>query len=327
MLKKILITGGAGFIGSHLVESLIKKNKIIIIDDLSTGNMKNLEKVISHKNLKFIKKDLNSKKLDKYFKNVSIVYHLAAQSDIIPSVRNPKKYFDSNVNATVNLLEYCKKYDVRKIVYAASSSCYGVPKKYPTNENEKIDTRYPYSFTKYIAEQTLLHWGQIYNINIKSLRLFNVFGPRVRTIGHYGAMFGVFLAQKANKFPLTIVGDGKQMRDFTFVSDVVDAFILAGKTKTDKKIFNIGTGKPVSINYVASLISKNKINIPKRPGEPDKTYANILLAKKDLKYYPKVKFKDGLKVMLDGLSSWKKAPLWTKKSIKKNTKDWFKYIK
>lgn len=326
-MKKILITGGAGFIGSHLVEALIKINKVIIIDDLSTGNMKNLEKVISHKNLKFIKKDLNSKKLDKYFKNVSTVYHLAAQSDIIPSVKNPKKYFDSNVNATVNLLEYCKKYDVKKIVYAASSSCYGVPKKYPTNENEKIDTRYPYSFTKYIAEQTLLHWGQIYNINIKSLRLFNVFGPRVRTIGHYGAMFGVFLAQKANKFPLTIVGDGKQMRDFTFVSDVVDAFILAGKTKTDKKIFNIGTGKPVSINYVASLISKNKINIPKRPGEPDKTHANILLAKKDLKYYPKVKFKDGLKVMLDGLSSWKKAPLWTKKSIKKNTKDWFKYIK
>ena len=326
-MKKILITGGAGFIGSHLVEALIKINKVIIIDDLSTGNMKNLEKVISHKNLKFIKKELNSKKLDKYFKNVSTVYHLAAQSDIIPSVKNPKKYFDSNVNATVNLLEYCKKYDVKKIVYAASSSCYGVPKKYPTNENEKIDTRYPYSFTKYIAEQTLLHWGQIYNINIKSLRLFNVFGPRVRTIGHYGAMFGVFLAQKANKFPLTIVGDGKQMRDFTFVSDVVDAFILAGKTKTDKKIFNIGTGKPVSINYVASLISKNKINIPKRPGEPDKTHANILLAKKDLKYYPKVKFKDGLKVMLDGLSSWKKAPLWTKKSIKKNTKDWFKYIK
>ena len=326
-MKKILITGGAGFIGSHLVEALIKINKVIIIDDLSTGNMKNLEKVISHKNLKFIKKDLNSKKLDKYFKNVSTVYHLAAQSDIIPSVKNPKKYFDSNVNATVNLLEYCKKYDVKKIVYAASSSCYGVPKKYPTNENEKIDTRYPYSFTKYIAEQTLLHWGQIYNINIKSLRLFNVFGPRVRTIGHYGAMFGVFLAQKANKFPLTIVGDGKQMRDFTFVSDVVDAFILAGKTKTDKKIFNIGTGKPVSINYVASLISKNKINIPKRPGEPDKTHANILLAKKDLKYYPKVRFKDGLKVMLDGLSSWKKAPLWTKKSIKKNTKDWFKYIK
>ena len=326
-MKKILITGGAGFIGSHLVEALIKINKVIIIDDLSTGNMKNLEKVISHKNLKFIKKDLNSKKLDKYFKNVSTVYHLAAQSDIIPSVKNPKKYFDSNVNATVNLLEYCKKYDVKKIVYAASSSCYGVPKKYPTNENEKIDTRYPYSFTKYIAEQTLLHWGQIYNINIKSLRLFNVFGPRVRTIGHYGAMFGVFLAQKANKFPLTIVGDGKQMRDFTFVSDVVDAFILAGKTKTDKKIFNIGTGKPVSINYVASLISKNTINIPKRPGEPDKTHANILLAKKDLKYYPKVRFKDGLKVMLDGLSSWKKAPLWTKKSIKKNTKDWFKYIK
>ena len=257
-MKKILVTGGAGFIGSHLVEKLIKNNKVIIIDDLSTGNIKNLKSVLKNTNLKFIKKDLNNKNLNKFFKNIDIVYHLAAQSDIIPSVKNPKKYFYSNVNATVNLIEYCKKNHIKRIVYAASSSCYGIPKKYPTDENEKIDTRYPYSFTKYIAEQTLLHWGDVYNIDIKSLRLFNVFGPRVRTIGHYGAMFGVFLAQKANGFPLTIVGDGKQMRDFTFVTDVVDAFILAGKIKIKKKIFNIGTGKPVSINFVASLISKKK---------------------------------------------------------------------
>ena len=326
-MKKIIITGGAGFIGSHLVEKLINRNKIIIIDDLSTGNKKNLNKIINHKNLIFIRKDLNSKNIGKYFKNVSLVYHLAAQSDIIPSVRNPRKYFESNVNATVNLLECCKKHNVKRIVYAASSSCYGIPKKYPTNENEKIDTRYPYSFTKYIAEQTLLHWGQVYNIQIKSLRLFNVFGPRVRTIGHYGAMFGVFLAQKANEFPLTIVGNGKQMRDFTFVSDVVNAFVLAGKSNSDKKIFNIGTGKPVSINFVASLISKKKINIPKRPGEPSKTHANISLAKKHLNYFPNVKFEDGLRVMLDSLNSWKNAPLWTKKLIKENTRDWFKYIK
>jgi UDP-glucose 4-epimerase len=140
-------------------------------------------------------------------------------------------------------------------------------------------------------------------------------------------MFGVFLAQKANGFPLTIVGDGKQMRDFTFVSDVVDAFILAGNTKTKKEIFNIGTGKPVSINFVASLIGQKKVYIPKRPGEPDRTHANIALAKKFLKYFPKVKFEDGLNIMLESLSSWKKAPLWTKKTIKLSTKDWFKYIK
>ena len=326
-MKKILITGGAGFIGSHLAEKLIKKNKVIIIDDLSTGNKKNLKEIINHKNLKFINKDLNSKNIEKYFKNISLVYHLAAQSDIIPSVKNPKKYFDSNVNATVNLLEYCKKYNVKRIVYAASSSCYGIPKNYPTNENEKIDTRYPYSFTKYLAEQTLLHWGQVYKIDIKSLRLFNVFGPRVRTIGHYGAMFGVFLAQKANNFPLTIVGNGEQMRDFTFVSDVVEAFVLAGKSKTKNQIFNIGTGKPISINLVASLISQNKTYIPKRPGEPDRTHADIKLARKHLNYSPKVNFKDGLNIMLNGLSSWKNAPLWTKKKIKLSTKDWFKYIK
>ena len=326
-MEKILVTGGAGFIGSHLVEELVKRNKVVIIDDLSTGNIKNLKCVIKNKNLKFIKKNLNNKNLNKYFKDIKLVYHLAAQSDIIPSVKNPKTYFDSNVNATVNLIEYCRNNNVKKIIYAASSSCYGVPKKYPTNENAKIDTRYPYSFTKYIAEQTLLHWGQVYNIKIKSLRLFNVFGPRVRTIGHYGAMFGVFLAQKANGYPLTIVGNGKQKRDFTFVSDVVNAFILAGKSKSKKRVFNIGTGKPVSINYVASLMKNKKVYIPKRPGEPDKTYANIFKAQKYLNFNPKVNFKDGLDVMLDNLETWKKAPLWTKKNIKISTKAWFKYIK
>ncbi len=326
-MKKILITGGAGFIGSHLVEKLVKNSKVIIIDDLSTGNIKNLKNVLKNKNLKFVKKDLNSKNLNKYFKNIDLVYHLAAQSDIIPSVKNPKKYFHSNVNSSVNLLEYCKKNNVKRIVYAASSSCYGIPKKYPTNENEKIDTRYPYSFTKYIAEQTLLHWGEVYNIDIKSLRLFNVFGPRVRTIGHYGAMFGVFLAQKINKKPLTIVGNGKQSRDFTYVTDVANAFYLASKSNIFHDIFNVGTGKPTTVNYIAKKLGGEKIFIPKRPGEPDKSQADIKKITRRLKWKPKISLVKGIKLLLQNINDWKQAPVWTPKKISVKTRKWFKYLK
>lgn len=328
---KYLVTGCCGFIGSHLTEKLLKNrnNKVIGIDNLSSGNMQNIKSFIKNKNFKLLKKDLNHKDLHKNIKKIDCVFHLAALSDIIPSVSEPKKYFRSNVQATLNLLEAMKKNSINKIIYAASSSCYGLPSKYPTNENSKIDTRYPYSFTKYIGEQTILHWSKVYNIRAISLRLFNVYGPRVRTIGHYGAVFGVFLAQKANDYPLTIVGSGKQKRDFTFVSDVVNAFIMSAKLKLKKNyVMNIGCGNPISILDLAKLLKPKSIKfLPKRPGEPEMTYASIHKAKKILKWKPKVSFKKGLNIMLQDIVSWKKAPLWTPEKIKFATKDWFKYIK
>ena len=260
---KYLVTGCCGFIGSHLTEKLVKnkKNKVIGIDNLSSGNIKNIKGFINRKNFKFLKTDLNNKNLKKLNK-VDCVLHLAALSDIIPSVSDPKTYFKSNVEATLNLLEIMKTNSIKKIIYAASSSCYGLPKKYPTNETARIDTRYPYAFTKYIAEKTIMHWSEVYNLNAVSLRLFNVYGPRVRTVGHYGAVFGVFLAQLANDYPVTIVGDGKQKRDFTYVSDVVNAFILASKKKNIKnEIINIGCGKPISINNLVKIMNQIKLNI------------------------------------------------------------------
>ena len=222
-----------------------------------------------------------------------------------------------------------KAKSIKKIIYAASSSCYGLPKKYPTDEHSEIDTRYPYSYTKYIAEKTIIHWSSVYNLKAISLRLFNVYGPRVRTVGHYGAVFGVFLAQLANNFPITIVGDGKQKRDFTFVSDVVDAFILSSRKKIEKtEIINIGCGKPISINNLVKILKPKRIKyIPKRPGEPDMTFASIKKAKKILKWAPKISFQEGLNIMLEDLKTWKKAPLWTSKKIQVATKEWFKFIK
>ncbi len=328
---KYLVTGCCGFIGSHLTEKLLKNknNNVIGVDNLSSGNIKNIKGFINKKNFKFLKRDLNDKNLKKKLKKIDCVFHLAALSDIIPSVSDPKTYFKSNVQATLNLLEIMKKNSIKKIVYAASSSCYGLPKNYPTSESADIDTRYPYAFTKYIAEKTIIHWSEVYNLNAVSLRLFNVYGPRVRTVGHYGAVFGVFLAQLANNYPITIVGNGKQKRDFTFVSDVVDAFILASKKKIIKKeIINIGCGKPISINNLVKIMNPNKIKyIPKRPGEPNMTYASIKKAKKILGWKPKVSFKQGLDIMLKDLKSWKKAPLWTTSKIKVATKEWFKFVR
>lgn len=322
----ILITGGAGFIGSHLIGELLKnrKNKILVIDNLSTGRKQNLNEYL--KKIKFFKIDLKSNKIDKYFKNVDIVYHIAALADIVPSIVKPLEYFNSNVLGTQNLLNACVKHKIKKIVYTASSSCYGIPKNYPTNEKQSIETLYPYALTKKMAEDLVLHWGKVYNINVTSLRLFNVYGPKSRTSGTYGAVFGVFLKQKIANHPFTVVGDGSQKRDFTYVSDVVNALKLAGKYKKSNQIFNVGSGRTVSINKICSLLKGKKTYIPKRPGEPDITYADIRKIKKELKWKPKIKIEQGIKILLKNIDYWKKAPLWTKSKIKVATKDWFKFL-
>ena len=266
---KYIVTGGAGFIGSHLIEKLLKKNKkVIVIDNLSTGRFENIKKFKTQ--IKFIKADISKKgKWQKTITKNCCIFHLAAVADIVPSIKFPQKYFEANVKGTLNLLEACKDKKIKKIVYAASSSCYGIPKKYPTSENELLSPQYPYALTKKLGEDIVMHWSKIYKIPSVSLRLFNVYGTRSRTSGTYGAMFGVFLAQKLKNKPFTIVGNGNQKRDFTYVTDVVDAFVAASKSKIKCEIFNVGSGKTVSVNKIVQLLGGKKIFIKKRPGEPD----------------------------------------------------------
>ena len=324
---KIIITGGAGFIGSHLAEFLIKKkHKIIIIDNLSTGRLNNIYKFKNK--LKLIKADISKfGKWTENFKNAEIVYHLAALADIVPSIQNPKKYFESNVVGTENVATASIKYGVKKIIYSASSSCYGIPNKYPTAETEDIKPQYPYALTKNLGEQILMHYAKIYGVQVISLRLFNVYGTRSRTSGTYGAMFGVFLAQKLKNKPLTVVGDGKQKRDFTYISDAVEGFYKALKIKKNFKILNLGTGKPISVNEIVKLLNCKSINIPKRPGEPYQTNANIKKIKNELRWKPKISIQQGIKKLLNEIDYWDNAPVWTPKKIKIATKDWFKYLK
>ena len=325
---KVIITGGAGFIGSHLVEFLIKKKyKIVVLDNLSTGRYENIKKFNKH--IKFINCDLSkkNKKWTDTFKNCDAVFHFASLADIVPSIQMPEIYFHANVTSTLNILECCREYKVKKIIYAASSSCYGIPKKYPTSENYPSDPKYFYAVSKKLGEDLIIHWSKVYKIKAVSLRLFNVYGTRSRTSGTYGAMFGVFLAQKLSNKPLTIVGNGKQKRDFVYVSDVVKAFYLAFKSSFKTEIFNVGSGRTTTINKVANLISKNRIYIPKRPGEPDITHANISRIRNKLGWFPKVSIDEGVKIILLEINYWRKAPVWTPGKIKNATKDWFKFLK
>ncbi len=327
MRKKVIVTGGAGFIGSHLSELLVKKGyKVIVIDNFETGRLGNLLRI--QKKISLVKEDIsNYKKIEKYFKNCTYVYHLAALADIVPSIENPEKYYKTNVTGTLNILRASKKFGVKKVLYAASASCYGVVKKFPTNEKNEIMTEYPYALTKNLGEQLMSHWSKVFKLSTICLRLFNVYGLRSRTTGAYGAMFGVFLAQKINNKPLTVVGNGKQTRDFTYVTDIANAFYLASRSKIFHDIFNVGTGKPTSVNYVAKKLGGKKVFIPKRPGEPDKSQADIKKIIKILKWKPKINIDDGINLLLKNINDWKFAPVWTPKKINIKTKKWFQYLK
>jgi UDP-glucose 4-epimerase len=330
-MKKIksIVTGGAGFIGSHLVDKLVGNGHYVtVIDNLSTGRVNNIAHH-SKKNVKLVKADISKNKgLEKFFKGNSYVFHLAGLADIVPSIENPEKYFNANVLGTLNILKACKNLKLKKLIYAASASCYGIPKKYPTSENSKIDLQYPYALTKFLGEKMVMHWAKVYKMPNLSLRFFNVYGLRSRTTGAYGAVFGVFLAQKRSNKPLTIVGDGEQTRDFINVKDLVNAIYKASIKKDLKgKIFNIGSGKETSVNEIAKIIGGKKITVPKRPGEPDRSQADITKIKDELGWSPKITVKAGVKELLRNIDNWSGAPVWTPKLIKKATKTWFKLLK
>jgi len=324
---KIVITGGAGFIGSHLSELLLNKgHEIVVIDNLSTGRKENIKEFSSK--IKFVKADISKNgKWTKHFKGAKVVYHLAALADIVPSIINPSEYFNSNVVGTQNVMLTVLRYKIKKVVYSASSSCYGIPKKYPTNEKESIKPMYPYALTKRLGEEIVIHYGKIYKIKTISLRLFNVYGTKSRTSGTYGAMFGVFLAQKLKKVPLTVIGNGSQKRDFTYVSDVVNAFYKCIKYSGESRVFNIGTGSPTSINRIVYLLKSKKTFIPKRPGEPEQTNANNKKAIKELDWKPIISIEKGINLMIKNIDYWNNAPVWTPKKIKIATINWFKYLK
>ncbi len=324
---RALVTGGAGFIGSHLVERLLAEGcEVVVLDDLSNGREENLAH-LRGRALSFHRVDCSRlEDIRAHFTGARWVFHLAALADIVPSIVDPLKYHRANVDGTVAVLEAARAAGCARFLYAASSSCYGLPDVFPTPESAEIRPMYPYALSKRLGEECVLHWARTYKMSALSLRLFNVYGPRARTSGTYGAVFGVFLAQKLAGKPFTVVGDGAQTRDFTYVSDVAEAFLAAAKSPLSGEAMNVGSGGTYSVNELVELLGGPRTRVPKRPGEPERTFADISRIRAALGWSPKVSFAEGVRRVAAGIEAWRGAPVWDEDSIKEATKQWFQYL-
>jgi UDP-glucose 4-epimerase len=324
-----VVTGGAGFIGSHMVDLLLGEGlEVRVLDNLSGGRLDNLSHHRGTSKLKVEVGDIRNIAIDAaVFKGAHYIFHFAGIGDIVPSIERPSEYMEVNVQGTVRMAEAARNAGVRKMVYAASSSCYGLASELPTTEHASIDTRYPYALSKYQGEQVTLHWNQVYGLPANSIRIFNAYGIRSRTSGAYGAVFGVFLAQKLAGKPFTVVGDGSQTRDFLYASDIARAFWLAALSEHSGRIYNLGAGAPQSVNRLAELLQGTVVHVPKRPGEPDCTWADISKIRRELNWEPKVSLEDGVGRMLKVIDYWKQAPVWDTSSIQEATRTWFAFMK
>jgi UDP-glucose 4-epimerase len=327
-MKLVVVTGGAGFIGSHMVDLLISEGyRVHVIDNLTGGRLQNLDQHSNDPNLAVEVRDIGEIEAgDPLFKDAQYVFHFAGIGDLVPSIEQPIDYVSTNTMGTVRVLEAARQARVRKFVYAASSTCYGFA-DVPTREDAPISPQYPYALSKYMGEEAVLHWGKVYKLPVISLRIFNAYGTRSRTSGAYGAVFGVFLAQKLAGKPFTVVGDGTQRRDFLYVTDLARAFLLAAKSERNSVIYNVGAGAPQSVNRLVELLGGGEVvHLPKRPGEPDCTWADISKISSELGWQPSVNFEKGVSRMLENIDYWRQAPVWDESSIAQATSQWFKYL-
>ena len=322
-----VVTGGAGFIGSHMVDLLIERGfEVRVVDNLTGGRKSNLKHHSENSRLICHWQDIRDLEAGSpIFEGARYVFHFAGIGDIVPSIERPIDYMSTNTQGTVRVLECARRARTHKLVYAASSSCYGLART-PTDEEHPIDPQYPYALSKYQGEQAVFHWHRVYGLPVNSICIFNAYGIRVRTTGAYGAVFGVFLKQKLANKPFTVVGDGTQTRDFIYASDVAAAFLAAAETEISGERFNVGAGKPQSVNSLVDLIGGPVVYVPKRPGEPDCTFADITKIQHQLGWKPRIPFEKGVARMLQEIEHWRDAPLWDPDSIAIATRPWFENL-
>lgn len=320
-----VVTGGAGFIGSHVVDVLVARgHSVRVVDNFIGGREANLEHHRNDPRLTVDTVDVRQiSPQSTIFKDASLVFHLAGIGDIVPSIEHPAEYMSVNVQGTIAVLEASRHAgSIKGLAYAASSSCYGLA-DVPTAESHPIDPRYPYALSKYLGECAVMHWESVYRLPANSIRIFNAYGTRSRTSGAYGAVFGVFLRQKLAGAPFTVVGDGSQRRDFVYATDVADAFYRAANADHFGRAYNVGAGNPQSVNRLIELLGGDRVTLPRRPGEPDCTWADISLIGKELGWSPKVDFEHGVRQIIENIEYWRDAPLWTPESIDVATRSWF----
>ena len=323
----VVVTGGAGFIGSHMVDLLTDQGfRVHVIDNLVGGRAANLAHHARNPDVHLDERDVRTLAADdRAFRGARYAFHFAGIGDIVPSIERPTDYMSVNVHGTVQVLEAARHAGVHKLVYAASSSCYGLA-TVPTAEDHPIAPQYPYALSKYLGELAAFHWHQVYRLPVNAIRIFNAYGTRARTSGAYGAVFGVFLRQKLAGAPFTVVGDGTQRRDFVYATDVAAAFLRAAETERTGEAWNVGAGNPQSVNRLVELLGGKVVHLPKRPGEPDCTWADIGKITRELGWKPVVSFEEGVARVLAEIDYWRDAPLWDAASIAAATKRWFEAL-
>jgi len=319
-----IVTGGAGFLGSHMVDLLLERDfEVRVVDNLAGGRESNLSHHAGDRRLRFQKLDVRDLEAPSpLFERVRFVFHFAGIGDIVPSIERPLEYLSANAQGTAAVLEAARAAGVEKVVYAASSSCYGLA-AVPTAEDHPIAPQYPYALSKRQGEEIAFHWHKVYGVPVNSIRIFNAYGTRSRTTGAYGAVFGVFLRQKLASAPFTVVGDGSQTRDFVYASDVARAFLAAAENPLSGEVFNVGAGRPQSVNRLVELLGGEVVYIPKRPGEPDCTFADIRKIRARLGWEPEISFEAGVARIVERIEDWRDAPLWDPESIAAATRGWF----
>ena len=319
-----VVTGGAGFIGSHMVDLLADQGfRVHVIDNLVGGRAGNLAHHARNPDVHLDERDVRTLAADdRAFHGARYVFHFAGIGDIVPSIERPTDYMSVNVHGTVQVLEAARHAGVHKLVYAASSSCYGRA-AVPTAEDHPIAPQYPYALSKYLGELAAFHWHQVYRLPVNAIRIFNAYGTRSRTSGAYGAVFGVFLRQKLAGAPFTVVGDGAQRRDFVYATDVAAAFLRAAETERTGEAWNVGAANPQSVNRLVELLGGEVVHLPERPGEPDCTWADIGKIARELGWKPVVSFEEGVARVLAEIDYWREAPLWDAASVAAATKVWF----
>jgi UDP-glucose 4-epimerase len=293
---KYLVTGGAGFIGSHLVDRLIsEKHNVIVIDNESASENEHFYWNDSAENYKHDICDYD--KIKYLFRGIDCVFHLAAESRIQTAIKNPAKTFKVNFIGTLNILEASRLYDVKRVIYSSTSSYYGLKNQSPLVESMDRDCLNPYSSSKVAGEDIVRMYSKLYGIESIIFRYFNVYGERQPTKGQYAPVIGLFQKMKSEGKPMTVVGDGLARRDYTHVKDVVEANVLAAMKEelSESMVINIGTGKNYSVLDLVKLIDGEYIHIPPREGEAKETLADISIARRYLNWKPSINLKDWIK--------------------------------
>lgn len=316
---KILVTGAAGFLGSHICEKYVtNENTVYAVDSLMNGNLNNIRSLFHKKNFKYIQGDIRSSEVySKIPTDLDAIIHLAAQIHVDRSIVNPGETFEINVNGTLKLLEFARMNDIGKILFASTSEVYGSAQSVPMNEDHPLSAMHPYGVSKIAADRLCYSYNETYDLGVDIIRCFNFFGPRQKDTG-YGGVIAIFVNRVFQEKPPIIYGDGNQTRDYMYVDDAVEAYdkILKQNGNPGKNGINIGSGRELSVNKIAELTAKyghhknlNPVHVEARPVEVQRLFADISKAKKLIGFAPKVTFEQGLQLLVDWYRNYR-SEVW-----------------